>query len=61
MKIWQFIENTRPLTPPYTWRPWFAWHPVTIGNGVYWLQNVERRVDYWIGEDHDLPVWEYRL
>jgi len=26
------------------WNPWFAWHPVRIGNTWIWLEWVERRV-----------------
>lgn len=31
------------MTPRFnTWRPWFAWHPVTCeGHGV-WLETIER-------------------
>jgi len=27
------------------WHQWFAWHPVTIGNKVYWLERVWRRAN----------------
>lgn len=52
-----------------TWRPWFAWHPVsTLSRRSAWLCRVERR---W-NRDLDLSTsdvyggtptgaWEYRL
>lgn len=42
------------------WHPWFAWHPVTIGETAAWLETVERRWNYTIGEI-ELSAWEYRF
>lgn len=40
-----------------TWTPWFAWHPVMIGNTRVWWEPVERKLKQF-GYD---AVWEYRL
>lgn len=39
------------------WHTWFAWCPIRIGDEIYWLQTVERRIEgiflcYW---------WNYRI
>jgi hypothetical protein len=31
------------ILPQTKWHPWFAWRPVSLGNGVCaWLQTIER-------------------
>lgn len=45
------------------WHRWFAWHPVIIGDHLFWLEWVERRG----GFDHSKNIdrrppwrWQYR-
>lgn len=33
----------KPKTPFDSWRSWFAWHPVRIGDERIWLERIERR------------------
>lgn len=32
------------LKKPALWEPWFAWHPVKIGDQRVWLKRIYRRV-----------------
>lgn len=25
------------------WQPWFAWHPVKVGDAWVWLETIQRR------------------
>lgn len=34
----------RLVGPTERWRPWFAWHPVSLGYETVWLRWIERRV-----------------
>jgi hypothetical protein len=39
------------------WHRWFAWHPISVGDGVIvWLETVERQL-----RGEYCPVWCYRL
>lgn len=29
-----------------TWHEWFAWHPVRIGEEIYWLERVQRKCEF---------------
>jgi hypothetical protein len=42
------------------WHPWFAWHPVVIGNAVVWLETVERRAHRDVLIHKGYFQWEYR-
>jgi hypothetical protein len=50
------------------WHRWFAWHPVTVGNQIAWLEWVERKYDQNGGPVDDGGTgyfiaaggWEYR-
>ena len=51
------------------WRPWFAWHPITLPDGrKAWLCWVERRLDKTVMDlipympmTAPPQIWEYRL
>jgi hypothetical protein len=48
--LW-WLENQRCklMGPTAEWRPWFAWHPITIpfeDQAAVWLEWVERRTYY---------------
>jgi len=38
------------------WQTWFAWHPVSIGDYIVWLEPIERMGEY----DMDGVCWNYR-
>lgn len=43
------------------WHPWFAWHPVRVGNrDCRWLETVERKGQFFGGYGGDFWEWEYR-
>lgn len=49
-----------PTERHQNWNSWFAWHPVTVGNVVVWLERVERKGTPIRGWGDDYWVWEYR-
>ena len=53
------------------WHPWFAWHPVMVGDGWVWLETVQRRGHWepnphygmmpYVSEPEEYWEWEYKL
>lgn len=54
---WVIRRNTDRLQ---NWHQWFAWHPVTIGSNIVWLERVERKGTYMAGWGDAWWSWEYR-
>lgn len=51
-RIVKFTLKERPSI--YEWHDWFAWHPVTAGNKVIWLEMVRRKVtEYYCGTEYE--------
>ncbi len=43
------------------WSPWFAWHPVGLGDGgFFWLETVERRAEWTSSWHEGWWTWHYR-
>ena len=42
------------------WHEWFAWHPVRVGEYVYWLERVQRIVKFEQGCVDEYLATEYK-
>ena len=44
LKINKFATWEEEMAYQDNWHPWFAWHPVCVGNSkLVWLESIERR------------------
>lgn len=41
------------------WHKWFAWVPVRIGERMYWLETVDRKLFERVGTSYDGEQIEY--